>query len=151
MRITGPTKSKQLQYCASSVIPDAKRVLWLYDFNCPGIAFPPPGDTIQFDGRGLKGKQIKFAYKWTTKGSASPIVKKGALPGTRFATPGDTIKINQPRLPMPNLNDVGVELLAQGAFPILVGGQSETDSNVVRLKKYNDALKALAKLDHGQF
>jgi hypothetical protein len=78
-------------------------------------------------------------------------VKKGGLPGTRKVDPADTIKINQPRLPMPNLNDVGTDLLAQGAFPILVGGQSETDSNVVKLKKYNDALKALAKLDHGQF
>jgi hypothetical protein len=51
---------------------------------------------------------------------------------------------------MPNLHNIGEELLAQAAFPLYLGGAT-TDSNVVLLKKYNDALKALAKDSKGIF
>jgi hypothetical protein len=141
----GKLKSVPLT-CAVPGAQDPKLKVFTYDFVPPCVQ---PGDTIQFDGFGLKGSVLKVNYVWTNT-DAKPLVLKGAqAPLPKGGVPGDILK-QIPRLPMPNLHNVGLELYAQGAFPIYVGGKVPTaDSNVVMLKKYDNAMKALGKDDHG--
>ncbi|HTK83173.1 MAG TPA: T9SS type A sorting domain-containing protein [Bacteroidota bacterium] len=139
----GKNKSIPLT-CLVPGAPDPKQKIFTYDVTPMCVL---PGMTIQFDGVGLKGSVIKAAYVWSTT-DAKPLVIKGSLsPVPKGGVPGDELK-EILRLPMPNLNNVGEELFAQGAFPILVAGAS-SDSNVVLLKKYNDAVKALGKDNKG--
>ena len=101
----------------------------------------------------IKGKTIAVAYEWSTKAAVKPAVLKGALSEkTPTNALGDTMKLNIPRLPMPNLVNVGEDLQVKGVFPLTIGvvGLND-DSNIVVLKKYADVLKALAKEQHGQF
>ena len=150
-------KSKQFPYCyvSGNPVDPVKKNVWVYDLNnCnPPNGPPNPGTLIQFDGLGLKGKLIKVSYKWTTKSTADPGGVKGSLPGKPAQTGStipDSLKNQNLRLPMPNLHNVGEELFAQGVFPLHIGGKTPTtDSNVVLLKKYFDAVKALGKDNRG--
>ena len=140
----GKNKSVPLT-CAVPGQPDPKLKVFTYTFVPPCVQ---PGDTIQFDGFGLKGSTLKVSYVWTNS-DAKPLAVKGALaPLPKGGVPGDILK-QIPRLPMPNLHNVGEELYAQGAFPVYIAGDPLTDINVVRLKKYNDAVKALGKDNKG--
>ena len=144
-------KNKDLPYCPGGLtwqFDPVKRNFWATDLSCP---VPPAAqEVIQFDGRGLKGKPIAVAFKWLTSDGSGSL--KGTLSNKAPADArGDSLKVNILRLPMPNLNTVGVELLAQGAFPVYIGGDPITDYNVVKLKKYFDAVKALGKDNKGSF
>ena len=144
-------KNKDLPYCPGGLtwqFDPVKRNFWATDLSCP---VPPAAqEVIQFDGRGLKGKPIAVAFKWLTSDGSGSL--KGTLSNKAPTDArGDSLKVNILRLPMPNLNTVGVELLAQGAFPVYIGGDPITDYNVVKLKKYFDAVKALGKDNKGSF
>ena len=135
-------KQKTVPYCYKSATPDPKRTTWTLDLMCEGLNHPPypptPGDTIQIEGHGLKGKPITVAYLWTNAAGLLP----GKLP-TKPLIHGDTLK-QWLRLPMPNLVNVLGELADQGVFPIVVGG-AVGDTHSVYLKNVGDLLKSLAK------
>jgi hypothetical protein len=105
------------------------------------------GDTIQFDGRGFKGKPISVTYEW--RDAALDLIGKGTLPGKPdLASAGvDRIRQNDLRYPMPDLHNVGEELERQGVFPILIGVPA--DSHSVVHFKYKDVLKSLVKDSRG--
>ncbi len=137
-------KQKTVPYCYKSATPDPKRTTWTLDLLCEDITHPPypptPGDTIQIEGHGLKGKPITVAYLWTNAAGLLP----GKLPSKPLIHPnGDTLK-QWLRLPMPNLVNVLDELADQGVFPIVVGG-AVGDTHSVYLKNVGDLLKSLAK------
>jgi hypothetical protein len=90
-----------------------------------------PGDTIQIDGWGVKGKQVKVKYKW----------------GDGAKNDVTDYQLNEPRLPLPNLHNVGEELYTlQGGFFAegLKVGIGDGGGSVVHLK-YKDVLKSLNK------
>ncbi len=61
------------------------------------------GDEIQFDGMQVPGKsRVKIKYGW----------------GAKVTTTVEVYKMNAPRLPMPNLHNVGEELFAQILQPV---------------------------------
>jgi hypothetical protein len=101
------------------------------------------GDTLQLDGRGLKGSHITVKVTWATSPRATSVSYKAP-----------TFQINQLRLPMPNLNNVGEELFPKGfgqpivAFSsgLLIGvPQGLKSANSVKAAKYTDVRKSLIK------
>src|SRR6185436_5819409 len=69
---------------------------------------PAPGQVIEFTGRGSKGKLITLTYQWTIPDGGGQI-DHGSLP-KQPSNVEDAIKKNIPRLPMPNLHNVGEDL-----------------------------------------
>ncbi|MBI1804428.1 MAG: T9SS type A sorting domain-containing protein [Ignavibacteriae bacterium] len=114
-----------------------------------------PGDTIQIDGTGFKGRAISVDYSWLSPvaGRAKVIAKGKLAPGKVPLTPGDTIKLNQLLLPMPNLHNVGTELFTfKNAFSaeggLLIGEvipESIKTLAWVLHKKYSDVQASLNK------
>jgi hypothetical protein len=98
------------------------------------------GQILEFTGHGLKGKPISFSYVWTT--STGSVIDKGSLPG-KPSMIEDSLKQNTPRLPMPNLYNIGEDLERKGAFPILAGAATGAHS-VIHLK-FRDVVKSLVK------
>ncbi len=103
------------------------------------------GDTFQFDGFGLKGKIASVKVVWQT----SP------KPTTQTIT---SFKFNTPKLPMPNLHNVGTELFPGGFGQVgsyftnglFVGiPQGVKGGNSVIHLKYKDVQKSLVKIAHG--
>jgi len=103
------------------------------------------GDTFQFDGYGLNGKMATVKVTWET----FPRPIKQTI--TEF-------KYNDPKLPMPNLHNIGIELFPGGfgqTGPYFSGGllvgvpQGSTGGNSVLHAKYSDVQKSLVKLIHG--
>ncbi len=143
-------RKNKVDECTYWTSVDPKRQIWQgIIFRC--VAAYATDSVIQFDGIGLKGAPIKFTYQWDTirvGGGSSPYVLfgKGALPGKPLY-PSDNIKLNQLLLPMPNLNNVGQEIYAQGGFPIVVGAAQ--DSHSVTHLKYQDIQKSLYKDNKG--
>jgi hypothetical protein len=91
-----------------------------------------PGETVVVTGWGNKGKAVKAKYAWGAN-------KKAAV--TSFL-------LNQPRLPMPNLHNVGEDLFAANAFPagLLIGvPQGSAGANSVKHPKYKDVKKSFNK------
>lgn len=98
-----------------------------------------PGDSIQIDGVGDKGKLMALKYKWGTDKAQS--VKDPAM-----------YKMNKVGLPMPNLINVGEELFPKGfgqinpyfANGLLIGvPQGPKGGNSVLMKKYSDVLASM--------
>ncbi len=98
-----------------------------------------PGDSIQIDGVGDKGKAMALKYKW---GTAKPVMVKDPA----------MYKLNKPGLPMPNLVNVGEELFPKGfgqttpyfANGLLIGvPQGAKGGNSVLMKKYSDVLASM--------
>jgi hypothetical protein len=79
---------------------------------------------LQLQGWGTKGKAIKASFVWAT----SPKATKGKV--TSYI-------LNNPRLPMPNLHNVGNEI----TLPITIGNASGASS--VKHAKYKDVQKSL--------
>ena len=111
------------------------------------------GDTIQFDGIGLKGKPISISYSWSSiLAGTSKVLAKGSLPKAPL-TRGDTIKLNRLLLPMPNLHNIGTELFTfKNAFSaeggLLIGEvrpESVKTLAWILHKKYRDVQKSLNK------
>ena|GEM_PF-3982756 len=100
-----------------------------------------PGQVLEFTGRGAKGKPVSLTYQWTTP--AGGIIDKGSLP-LHPSMVDDIIKTNYPRLPMPNLHNVGEDLQKLGKFPITIGASSGPHS-VIHFK-YADVLKSFVKI-----
>ena len=96
------------------------------------------GDTLQFDGIGYKGKNMKVGYEWAT----SPRATKGKIDGSTFQT-------HSLRLPMPNLHNVGEGIyggVMQTPMVITVGTNSDTKgSHTAYHPKYKDVVKSLVK------
>jgi uncharacterized repeat protein (TIGR02543 family) len=95
------------------------------------------GDTIQIDGRGVKGKQIKITYDWSTL----PTHTKGTVLSYLY---------NIPRYPMPNRVNALFETFEQGGFGtigLMVGKDRSLDSakyyGWLQSAKYTDVLKSL--------
>lgn len=88
------------------------------------------GDTVQIDGWGVKGKPVKVKYAWGDE-------KKAEV--TDF-------KINIPRLPLPNLHNVGDELylLPGGVANGIKIGIGDGAGSVLHAK-YKDVQKSLVK------
>jgi hypothetical protein len=101
------------------------------------------GEIFEFTGRGFKGKYLSVNFQWLL---GTMVFDKGSLPG-HGTLAGDTMKYNQPRLPMPNLHNVGEDLQVKGVYPITVGAPFGAHS--VILSKYSDVFKSLAKDNRG--
>jgi hypothetical protein len=119
---------------SSGVITDANKTVTLYSWtDSKEVTYTANIDSLQvlqFEGWGTKGKAIKASFKWMT----SPKITKGKV--TTYIT-------NNPRLPMPNFHNVGEDLDAQQAFPLVIGASSGAHS--VSHAKYKDVLKSLTK------
>jgi photosystem II stability/assembly factor-like uncharacterized protein len=93
------------------------------------------GETLEVYGWGTKGKPVKVQLEWGT----APKVTKSVV--AAYLT-------NQPRLPMPNLHNVGEELFAVNAFPggLVVGRpQGVKGASSVLHLKYKDVQKTMNK------
>jgi hypothetical protein len=88
------------------------------------------GSILQVDGRGVKGKQVKTKVAWTK-----------ATDGKKTKQTVESYILNNPRLPMPNLQNVGMDLELQGALPMTVGNSSDAKSII--FNKYKDVQKSL--------
>jgi hypothetical protein len=106
-------------------------------------------DAIQLDGRGFKGSRITVKVAWATAPRATTVSYKDPA----------LYQLNQLRLPMPNLNNVGEELFPKGfgqpgaAFPagLLVGvPQGLKGANSVKHFKFTDVRKSLIKRTRSQ-
>ncbi len=103
------------------------------------------GDTFQVEGIGAKGMKLRTSVAWTV-GTKTITVR---IPDTGY-------KLNAPRLPLPNLHNVGEELFPKGfgqglgvAFPtgMIVGvPQGINGAHSVIHKKYADVMKTLVKV-----
>ncbi len=133
------SKTDTLPY--SSLVIDPKRKIWKYTFS----PLPVDGSTIQIDGRGKKGKPVKISYTWMDLLADTKI--KGTVPNTSSA-----FIYNIPRLPKPNLHNVGEELFPKGfnqpvpyfSTGMLIGiPQGIKGANSVLLTKYTNLVKSL--------
>ena len=108
---------------------------WDFSFAAPINA----GDSVQIYGYGKGGKVQKIPKYWWWR--------TGVENGPKRKTVSFTL--NQPRLPLPNLDNLGEELYAQGAFPPDVGLTVGLPSSVKRVihKKWKDVLATLIKKD----
>lgn len=108
-----------------------------WDFQFP---FPlNTGDSVQVYGYGSRGKPQKIPkYSWMRSGVTVGKNRKSV-----------SFLWNDPKLPLPNINNVGEELYAQGAFPpdsgLIIG--LKTTKKLVIHKKWKDVLKTLVKKD----
>ena len=143
--------AKQTPYlCASGGQNAQKPNIYDYTLSDPNnfcIGPPPPGLALQFDGYGLKGSKLKVSsYTWTTAGAPINSTVKGVLSSRPVVRGYDTLK-QIPRLPMPNLVNVGENLQTQSVYPFTTGGIRDTSS--VIYKKYNDVQKSMIKVVRG--
>jgi hypothetical protein len=96
------------------------------------------GDTFQVEGYGHKGKRMSANVIWNTLPRA-----------TTVKVPAESFIVNQPRLPMPNLVNVGEELkrrLVSDAHPFMFTTGAPRDSHSVIYLKYNDIQKSFIKI-----
>lgn len=128
---------------------DTKLKVWGYTFDgcIPGVS--DPGDTLQFDGVGLKGVPIKVVYVWSNTDAPKPQVISGTLTvGRKGGVRGDTLK-QVLRLPMPNLVNVMDEIARQVLVQTPVAIGATADSHSVVLTKLADVEKSLVKITRG--
>jgi hypothetical protein len=119
------------QVSTGSVTDTAKNVIHTTWADAKEVTYTAAIDSaqwIQLEGWGTKGKVIKAKATWF-KASDGKKVK---------VTPSEYI-LNNPRLPMPNLHNVGAEL----TFPITIGGASGAGS--ISHAAYKDVQKSLNK------
>jgi hypothetical protein len=115
------------QVSSGSVTNVAKNITYAVWTDDKEVTYAGPVDSLQvlqLEGWGTKGKAIKASFEWAT----SPKATKGKV--TSYI-------LNNPRLPMPNLHNVGNEL----TFPIVIGKSSGASS--VSHAKYKDVQKSL--------
>jgi hypothetical protein len=109
-------------------------------FNSP-IAF---GDTFQLEGVGDKGKKIDLSVTWAT--SPRPVLVK-------YLKDNPVWKTNVPKLPMPDLHNVGEDIYggtSQTPVNITVGTTADPKgAHTVVHSKYKDVLKSLVKESKG--
>ena len=111
------------------------------DINMFGVI--QSSQTVHVSGTGVKGQRIKISYLWVSGPKTHPKVK-GTV--TNFI-------VNQPRLPMPNLHNVGEDIFGgvmQTPVTLTVGTNSDPNgAHTVFLPKYKDVLKSLVKEQKG--
>jgi hypothetical protein len=92
-------------------------------------------------GRGFKGKTVKVKFDWDRAGKKKDI--KGSVPDSAF-------DYNIPRLPMPNLHNVGLDVyggVSQTPVGFTVGVTADLKgAHTVTLPKYKDVQKSLVKV-----
>src|ERR1041385_22566 len=103
-------------------------------------------DTFQVEGVGIKGSRIKISAVWQTSPKAITVAYKDL----------SQFKKNYPRLPKPNLHNVGEELFPKGFGQVsayFAGGlqvgipQGPNLTNAVKHLKYSDILASLVKVN----
>ena len=137
-------KIVQFPICYHMTWNDSKHQTANFNFGCQAGLLP--GDTIQFSGRGLKGKPVAVAYKWVRPDKS--VIFSGSLPNAH-APAGDTMKTNILRYPMPNLQNVGLDIYGgtmQTAVDITVGTNADLKgAHTVYHPKFKDVVKSLVK------
>jgi hypothetical protein len=143
LTVTGG-KIVQFPICYHMTWNDKKHQTASFNFGCQAGLLA--GDTIQFTGRGLKGKPVTIAYKWVRPDKS--VIFSGTLPNTN-APAGDTLKLNILRYPMPNLQNVGLDIYGgtmQTAVDITVGTNADPKgAHTVYHPKFKDVVKSLVK------
>jgi hypothetical protein len=107
---------------------------------------PAPGQVLEFTGRGSKGRLITLTYQWSVPGGG--LIDRGSLP-SKPSNIDDAIKVNIPRLPMPNLHNVGEDLQKLFKYPVIVGSTAFGNPYSVIHHKYSEVLKTLVKQTPG--
>ena len=130
-------------YNASTGIPPKTIILATFSGKKAVINFDPPlpASRLQIDGIGNKGKQIVTKFAWGTD-------KKQDVQSLHQSQA--QYLQNQPRLPMPNLHNVGEDIyggVMQTLVQLTVG--MATGPHSVYLPKYKDVLKSLVKEKKG--
>jgi hypothetical protein len=129
-------------YCSGTIHKDSTS-LFSWDSvkkttYTPG-ALIDSGSILTFQGRGFKGGRIKVKFTWLSDGK-KPV--KGSVPDSSYV-------YNIPRLPMPNLHNVGEDVyggVMQTPVQLTVGATTDpAGSHTVVLPKYKDALKSMVK------
>jgi len=103
---------------------------------------------IRIKGWGAKGRPVSMKYLWAGwPGDRHP--RSGTLPGNPLSPCCDSIVMNQPRLPMPNLHNVGEDIYGgvnQSPVNIVVGiTGAPKGAHTVYHPKYKDVLKSFVK------